>query len=130
MISGRWGDDATRSHIRRQRVQEVVCAAKLEGTGALKAFRLVSDFDAELFAQHVIEEKRRAHRNWFQYFGRSLQILKRDQRGVCCCRCHGFSVLDTEKLQHYRSASLSAADNDTDLQLDDADGASLPSRES
>ena len=86
MISGRRSDDATRSHIGRQRLQEVVCAAKLEGTGTLKALRLVSDLDAELVAQHVVEQKRRAHGNWFQYFGRSLQILKRDQRWVCCCR--------------------------------------------
>lgn len=40
------------------------------------------------------------------------------------------SMLDSEKLPHYLSASLNAAEKETDLQLDAVDGASLPSRES
>jgi hypothetical protein len=39
-------------------------------------------------------------------------------------------MLDSEKLPHYLSASLNAAEKETDLQLDAVDGASLPNRES
>lgn len=111
-------------------MQKIVRAAKLERAGSLETLGLVPNFDAELFAQDVVEEKRCSNRNWFENFGRTLQVLERDQHGICCYRCHGCSVLDTEKLHHYLSASLKAADNETDRQLDAADGASLPSRES